>query len=224
MKPARLKLTLLAAALLSAQAGAGFASGEKSLPDFSLNSKRASYVYKYNEDKVPAVPPPTDTGYYARYGVGAARMESAVTVVVQDGAGRADIVFPRAAAPERSSGYRASLFIKLEGEKAPVLSWATVFCSGGRYLGYKGASLALPRGPGADFTIKDETLALGPLKVRLLRTHPWVTDDARLDALCSRDLPAKLKGYSVKALPAEAGGLAFRYDKAKNSLSVTWEK
>lgn len=223
MKPA-LKILALLSALIPAQAGAGFASGEKSLPDFTLNSKRAASIYKYNEDRVPAVPAPTDTGYYARYGVGAARMESAVTVVVRDGAGRADIVFPRAAAPERASGYRASLFIKLEGEKTPVLSWATVFCSGGRYLGYKGASLEMPRGAGADFAIKDETLALGPLKVRLLRTHPWMAGGDELDGLCGPRLPKKLRGYTVKALPAEAGGLSFKYDKTRNSLSVTWEK
>lgn len=220
MHPALKTLVLLAA--LSA-AGAGRASAEQYLPDFNLNSKRVSHVYKFNEDRVPAVPAPTDTGYYARYGVGAARMESSVTVLVRDGSGRADIVFPKAAAPERAAGYRAALFIKLDGEKTPALSWATVFCSGGRYLGDKGASMELPRGPGADFTIKDETLALGPLKVRLLRTHPWMADAASLDGLCAADLPGKLKGYTVKALPAEAAGLAFRYDRAKNSLSVTWK-
>lgn len=220
MNPA-LKTTVFLAALCAA--GAGRASAEQTLPDFSLNSKRVAHVYRFNEDRVPAVPPPSDTGYYARYGTGAARMDTSVTVVVQDGLGRADIVFPKAAGPERSSGYRAALFIKLDGEKAPALSWATVFCSGGRYLGYKGASLALPGGDGGDFVIKDETLALGPLKVRLLRTHPWMADGSPLDGLCARDLPKKLKGYTVKALPAEAAGLAFKYDRAKNSLTVTWK-
>lgn len=220
MNPA-LKTLVLSAALSAAWAGS--ACAEQYLPDFNLNSNRVSHVYKYNEDRVPAVPAPTDTGYYARYGVGAARMESSVTVVVRDGAGRADILFPKAAAPERSAGYRAALFIKLEGEKTPALSWATVFCSGGRYLGYKGASMELPRGPGADLAIKDETLALGPLKVRLLRTHPWMAGEASLDGLCAERLPERLKGYTVKALPAEAAGLAFRYDRGKNSLTVTWK-
>lgn len=217
-----LKLQVVLAALILAQAGSGLAS-ELGLPDFNLNSTGLTAVGKFSAACVPPVPPPSDTGYYARYGAGAARMESSVTVVVEDGAGRADILFPRAAGDELSSGYRSALFIKLDGEKAPVLSWATVFCSGGHYLGYKGASLALPRGPGAEFLIKDETLALGPLKVRLLRTHPWMADGPQLDSLCSPGLSRKLRGYSVKTLPAGAAGLAFRYDRAKNALTVTWK-
>jgi len=132
-------------------------------------------------------------------------------------------VFPRAGGGELSAGYRSALFIKLEGEKVPVLSWATVFCSGGRYLGYKGATLELPREPGAEFLIRDETLALGPLKVRLLRTHPWMAGVPHLDGLCAPDLPKKLRGYSVKTLPAEAAGLAFSYHRGRNSLTVTWK-
>jgi hypothetical protein len=198
-----MKLKVLLAALLLAQAGGGLAS-EMALPDFNLNSTGLTAVGKLSAAQVPPVPPPTDTGYYPRYGAGAARMETSVTVVVQDGAGRADILFPRTGGSELSAGYRSALFIKLEGEGAPVLSWATVFCSGGHYLGYKGARLELPRGSGAEFLMKDETLALGPLKVRLLRTHPWMADVPNLDSLCS-------------------AGLAFKYDRAKNSLTVTWK-
>lgn len=222
MNPA-LKTLVLSAALCAALAGAASAE-QRGLPDFTLNSQKAAFVNQFSADRVPPVPPPTDTGYYDRYRVGAARVESSVTVVVREGAGRADILFPRSAGPESEAGWRAALFIKVEGEKDPALSWATVFCSAGRYLGYKGASLGLPRGSGGDFALKDETLALGPLKVRLLRTHPWVAEAGSLDGLCARDLPRRLKGYAVKALPAEAGGLAFKYDAARNSLSVTWKR
>lgn len=216
-----MKTHLLLAALMLAPAGGGRAA-DLSLPDFNLNSTGITAVNRLCTAPVPPVPPPSDTGFYARYGAGAARLESSVTVVVEHGAGRADIVFPRSSGNELSAGYRAALFIKLEGENTPVLSWATVFCSGGHYLGYKGASLELPRGPGADFLIKDETLALGPLKVRLLRTHPWMADGQRLDALCAPGLPGKLRGYNVKTLPAEAAGLAFKYDRKQNTLTVTW--
>lgn len=213
---------LLLAALLLAPAGGGRAA-DLVLPDFNLPSTGLSAVSGYRGPCVPPVPAPTDTGHYARYGVGAARVESSVTVVVRDGAGRADIVFPRAPGDELSAGYRSALFIKIEGEKVPVLSWATVFCSGSRYLGYKGAALELPREPGAEFLIRDETLALGPLKVRLLRTHPWLAGVPHLDGLCAPGLPKKLRNYSVKTLPAEADGLAFSYDRAKNALRVTWK-
>lgn len=222
MKPSPEKLLLLAALLCAA--GAGGAAAEQYLPDFTLNSQRASNVNQLGSARVPEVPPPTDTGYYARYGAGAARVESRVTVVVDGAAGKADIVFPKPPGPERGAGYSAALFIRLEGEASPVLSWATVFCSGGRYLGYKGAELALPRGGAAEVSLREETLALGPLRVRLLQTHPWIAGGAPLDSLCAPGLPARLKGATVRALPAEADGLAFRYDKAANALSVNWSR
>jgi hypothetical protein len=50
-----------------------------------------------------------------------------------------------------------------------------------------------------------------------------MADVPNLDSLCSAGLPKNLRGYSVKTLPAEAAGLAFKYDRAKNSLTVTWK-
>jgi len=212
---------LLLTALLLAPAGR--ARAQDLSPDFNLNAVRMPAGRACREDNIPPVPPPTDTGYYARYGGGAPRLESSVTVAVRDGEGRAEILFPGVKRPESAAGYRAALFIRLaEGGKAPVLSWAAVFCSGPRYLGYKGSSLEFPSG-GEDFSIKDESLALGPLKVRLARTHPWLMAGLPLDALCSGDAPRRL-GYTVKTLPAEQDGLAFSYDRKKNSLTVTWKK
>lgn len=205
------------------------ASGEKSLPDFTLNSKRASHVYRYNEDGVPVVPPPTDTGYYAGGRPGGVRLESSIKVVVEGETGRAEINFPGAGPDGAPYGFRSSLFVKFAANSsASVLSWASVVCSGRQYLGYKGSSLKLPGGAG-DFVIKDETLSLGPLKSLLGRTHPWLlpaseAGNQALDGLCSADFPKKMKAYAVKALPREADGFSFKYDPVGNLLTVTWSK
>lgn len=219
MKRAPLIPVLLTALLLAAGQG----RAQDLSPDFNLNAVRLPAGRSCPEDNIPPVPPPTDTGYYARYGGGAPRLESSVTVAVRGGEGRAEILFPGVKNPESAAGYRAALFIRLaEGGRAPVLSWAAVFCSGQRYLGYKGSSLEFPSET-EDFAIKDESLALGPLKVRLARTHPWLMSGVPLDALCTGDAPSRL-GYTVKTLPAGRDGLAFTYDRKKNSLTVTWKK
>ncbi|HCC48953.1 MAG TPA: hypothetical protein DEQ38_12675 [Elusimicrobia bacterium] len=221
MTPALKTLTVLAALL--ALAGAGPAGAELTLSAFDLNSRRASDIRKNMRENWPPVPRLPEEERWARRAPRAARVESSVTVVLEEGEGRADIVFPRAWGRGSGADHRISLFIKLEGEKTPVLSWATVFCSNGRYVGYKGASLELPSGASGEFLIKDEVLALGPLKVRLLRTHPWLAEAAQLGELCARRPPESLKGYGVKDLPAEAAGLAFKYDRGRNALSVTWK-
>ena len=219
----------LTALLALGSAVTATASGEKSLPDFTLNSKRASHIYRYNEDRVPAVPPPTDTGYYAGGRPGGVRLESSIKVVVEGETGRAEINFPGAGPGSAPYGFRSSLFVKFAANSsASVLSWASVVCSGRQYLGYKGSSLKLPGGAG-DFVIKDETLSLGPLKNLLWRTHPWLlpaneAGDQALDGLCSADFPKKMKSYAVKALPREANGYSFKYDPAGNLLTVTWSK
>ena len=84
-------------------------------------------------------------------------------------------------------------------------------------------SMAVARAGAAALTALILSLALGPLKVRLARTHPWLMAGLPLDALCSGDAPRRL-GYTVKTLPAEQDGLAFSYDRKKNSLTVTWKK
>lgn len=211
---------LLTAALLLA---AGQGRAQDLSPDFNLNAVRMPVGPGCPEDNIPPVPPPTDTGYYARYGGDAPRLESSVKVAVSGGEGRAEILFPGVRMPESAAGYRSALFIRLaEGGRSPVLSWAAVFCAGRRYLGYKGSSLEFPSAA-EDFAIKDESLALGPLKARLARTHPWLVAGTPPDALCAGDAPRRL-GYALKTLPAEQGGLAFTYDRKKNSLTVTWKK
>jgi len=205
------------------------ASGERTLPDFRLNSVKISGIPRLAFGEVPPVPPPTDTGYYSRAGLGAVRLDSSIKVTVAGGTGRAEISFP-AVQRGYGSGARSSLFIKfLPQSPDPVLSWASVVCSGRQYLGYKGASLKLP-GKDAEFAIKDDNLSLGPMKVLLGRTHPWVIPAAdrdgfnNLDRLCASDFPAKMKAYSVKALPRGAGRYRFKYDPSQNTLTVTWGK
>ena len=222
------------------------ASGEKSLPDFHLNSVKVSGLRALPYGELPPVPPPTDSGYRYKARTGGVRLNSSVAVYIEGEAGRAEINFPAAEGGEARSGFRSSLFIKFaEQSSAAVLSWAAVVCSGPQYLGYKGTSLKFPDKSG-NFVIKDENLNLGPLKALLEKTHPWVIpavekdnfqglrwcqvagycppEDQSLDRLCSADFPGRMKAYAVKALPHKAGGFVFNYDKAKNLLTVTWEK
>ncbi|MDO8804844.1 MAG: hypothetical protein Q7R35_10455 [Elusimicrobiota bacterium] len=239
------KLTLVLILAL-APASPGLASGEKSLPLFKLDSVKISGLPEIPDGCISPVPPPTDTGYYFGAKKGGVRLDSSIAVFIDGQAGRAEINFPAAEHSEERSGFRSSLFIKFaEHSSAAVLSWATVVCSGRQYLGYKGSSLKFPDRSG-DFIIKDETLSLGPAKTRLGMTHPWVIpaaqtdnfqglrwcqvagycppEDQSLDRLCTSDFPGRMKAYAVKALPAKAGGYSFKYDPAKNELTVSWTK
>ncbi len=208
----------------------GPAFAERSLPVFPLDSVKLSGIPKLSDGYIPPVPPPTDTGYYSRSGAGGIRLDSSVTVVVDGEGGRAEINFPGQRTVAALAGYRSSLFIKFIAQSsAPVLTWAAVVCSGGKYLGYKGASLKLPDGD-SGFSIKDDSLALGGMKTLLYRTHPWVvlaagTDGFRnLDRLCSAGFPEKMKAYSVSSLPRAAGSFSFKYNPSGNKLTVTWHK
>lgn len=222
MKRALLKALLLTAPLLAAAAGTVGAAADISLPDFNLNRVKIRSMPRCPADNIPPASPPTDTGYYPRYGAGT-RLDSSVTVKVDGPAGRADIVFPQVKAPEHSAGYRSSLFIYFSGEETPVLSWATVFCSGGMYLGYKGSSLELPEKV-SQFHIKDEELSLGALKARLRLTHPWLTEGSSPEALCSDRLPEKAGRFLLKSLPPRTGDFNFKYDKGGRALTVIWGK
>ena len=225
-RAARKDLTLMLALALAVPC---LAYGDTGLPAFSLNSVKRSGLRRPARGEVPSVPPPFDTGYYARANPGGVRLDSSIKVIIDGKAGRAEIKFPGVEYEEARSGCRASLFIRLSGQgQPPVLSWAAVVCSGTKYLGYKGASLELP-GRSGNFTIKDDSLSLGPQKTQLSRTHPWLVPAAdkngqELDRLCSPDFPGKMKAYAVKALPPEAGGYSFSYDPDNKALTVTWRK
>ncbi|OGS45666.1 MAG: hypothetical protein A3J79_13840 [Elusimicrobia bacterium RIFOXYB2_FULL_62_6] len=231
--------------------------GEVYLPDFKLDSMKASDVPDYRGPAVPKVPPPVNTGYdfrvrkdYARlYRTALApggcrpfpqkvqlydllnarkvRLTGAIALAFEAGKGQAEIIFPGAEFDDAQPEDRSALFVRVTGgSSSPQLSWASVICSGSRYLGYKGASLKLPEKSGA--YALDETLALGAKKVLIEKTHPWLAaaeGKARQDAnrLCAAGFPEKMKAFSVGSLPAEADGFNFLYDAARNALRITWK-
>lgn len=120
-------------------------------------------------------------------------------------------------------GDRADLFIRMTGTEAePSISWATVLCSGGSYLGYKGSTVSLPR-KSSSLSIS-ETLALGSPKVLIARTHHWLTAGmVALEDLCTDDFRARMKDARAETLPARQGPYAFDYNAGKNRLKVKWE-
>lgn len=209
-------------ALLTALAALCPAYGETVKPDFGLDKVKVSSLPRLPDCRIPEVPPPTDTGYYSAAGL---RLYSAISVVVDGEAGRVEIDLPGAGPGEAPGPYRSSLFIKLaERDSAPELSWAAVVCVGGQYMGYKGASLALP-GKSGEFSVRDDNYALGPVKGLLGRTHPWLASGTGgdLNRLCSPDFAGRLKGYSVSALPGAAGGFSIKVNPSRKKLTVTWD-
>lgn len=206
------------------------ASGDKTLPQFRLNSIKIAGVRKMPACDIPPAPAPTNTGEYTGGGAAGPRLDSRITVIVDGEDGRAEITFPKAEHGGAGAGFRSYLYVKFAAQKSSnVLSWAAVVCSGAEYLGYKGSSLRF-RDEAADFTIKDYGLSLGPLKNLLGSTHPWLLAAGKsgaapdLDRLCSADFPGRMSAYAVKALPPETDGFSFKYNKLENSLTVTWHK
>jgi hypothetical protein len=228
---------LLLAALLGLNTGAVFA--EVYLPDFTLNSKKASDVKHWPRPFDFPIPVPTNMGIYfygdgrgpvpARipYKAGHVQTTSSISVKVEGKKGKAEIAFPRVEFEKQRTGDRSSFFIKVSSEaSSPVLSWAAIICSGRNYLGYKGASLKLPEKSGV-FSVDDTTLALGGLGALVRKTHPWLIagldgGGRSLDPLCSVDFTKKMKEYNVETLPVELDGFNFGYDAGKNILNITW--
>lgn len=120
-------------------------------------------------------------------------------------------------------GDRADLFVKMTGTpEEPAISWATVICSGGSYLGYKGANVGLPAKSGS-FSI-GETLAMGAPKALIARTHRWLTAGMiALEDLCSEDFRERMKDARAGSLPEKLGPYAFDYNASRGTLKVKWE-
>lgn len=212
---------MLLLALAAPQAALSPARAEKSLPGFHLDEVKVSGLPRLPDGHIPPVPPPTDTGYYSPAGV---KIYSSVTLTVDGEAGRAEIDLPGGGA---AGGYRTSLFVTLSRQgPASELSWAAVVCCGGRYLGYKGATLRLPDGEG-ELLLRDAVYSLGPMKGLVGRTHPWLVQAAGgsgdLDRLCAPGLQERLKNFSPRALPRSAGGLSLRLEGRKK-LTVSWDR
>lgn len=209
-------------ALIAPLAALSPASAERAMPVFDLDEVKVAGLPRLPDGHIPPVPPPTDTGYYSPAGI---RMDSSVTVVVDGEAGRVEIELPRSGAGDP---YRSSLFIKLSRrESSSELSWAAVVCAGGRYLGYKGATLKLPAGRG-ELSLRDDAYSLGPMKGLLGRTHPWLLTVADaggdLDRLCAPGLPGRLKAYSPSALPRAVPGYNVSLQKGGRKVVLSRDK
>lgn len=118
---------------------------------------------------------------------------------------------------------RSDLFVRLTGtDEAPAISWATVICSKGAFLGYKGATFDFPQRSGT-FSIS-ETFAMGAPKTLIARTHRWLAGGLlTLEDLCSEDFREKMKDSRAETLPEKQGKYSFDYSERKNSLKVSWE-
>lgn len=210
---------ILLLALAAPQAAPCPASAEKSLPGFHLDEVKVAGLPRLPDGHIPPVPPPTDTGYYSPAGI---RLDSSVTVEVDGGGGRVLIELPRTGA---SAPYRSSLFARfVRGGGSFELSWAAVVCAGGRYLGYKGATLRLPDGEG-ELLLRDAAYSLGPLKGLVGSTHPWLVKAAGgsedLDRLCVPGLQERLKALSPRALPRSVPGYDLRLEGGRK-LTLSW--
>ena len=150
------------------------------------------------------------------------QISSAVKLKVDKKKGELTVTFPKVDFGDAAPGDKAHLFVKLLRESpAPVLSWATVLCSDGHYLGYKGSTVSIPE-EGGSLSIS-ETLALGSYpKLLIARTHPWLTGDEAPANICSPAFLEKMKDVRAETLPAKVGNYSFEYNPRKNTLKARW--
>jgi hypothetical protein len=150
------------------------------------------------------------------------QISSAVKLKVDKKKGELTVTFPKVDFGDAAPGDKAHLFVKLLRESpAPVLSWATVVCSDGHYLGYKGSTVSIPE-EGGSLSIS-ETLALGSYpKLLVARTHPWLTGDEDPANICSPPFLQEMKDVRAETLPAKAGNYSFEYNPRKNTLKARW--
>ena len=150
------------------------------------------------------------------------QISSAVKLKVDKKKGELTVTFPKVDFGDAAPGDKAHLFVKLLRETpSPVLSWATVLCSDGHYLGYKGSTVGIPE-EGGSLSIS-ETLALGSYpKLLIARTPPWLTAGEDPAAVCSPAFLEKMKDVRAETLPAKVGNYSFEYNPRKNTLKARW--
>jgi len=152
------------------------------------------------------------------------QITSAIKLKMDKEKGEMTVTFPKVDFGDHAPGDKAHLFVKILRETpAPVISWATVLCSDGHYLGYKGSTLNLPERSGS-MSIS-ETLALGSYPKRLIaRTHPWLTEGlADLEEVCSGPFLEKMKDARAETLPPKLGNFSFEFNPRKNTLKAKWQ-
>lgn len=182
--------------------------------DFELNSLKAADLAPADAAAVPAPAPADKAGYV--------QLTSSIKLRMDKEKGELTVGFPKASFGDAGPGDKAHLFVKMtRGLPAPAISWATVLCSDGHFLGYKGSSLSLP-GQSGSFSIS-ETLAMGYPKQLIARTHPWLAGDlADLEQVCSEPFLEQMKEFRAETLPQKLGDFAFDYNPRKNALKVSW--
>ena len=150
------------------------------------------------------------------------QLNSAIKLKMDKEKGEMTITFPKVDFGDQQPGDKAHLFVKILRETpTPVISWATVICSGGNYLGYKGSTLNFPETSGS-MSIS-EMLALGYPKLLIARTHPWLAGGLEnLEEVCSAPFLEKMKDASAETLPPQIGNFSFDYNPRKNTLKAKW--
>lgn len=188
----------------------------ETLPGFELNSARAAAISFRDSLPVPELSPasPEKASYV--------QITSAIKLKMDKEKGEMTVTFPKVDFGDQAPGDKAHLFVKILRETpAPVISWATVICSGGNYLGYKGSTLNFPETSGS-LSIS-ETLALGYPKLLLTRTHPWLAEGlASLEEICSPAFQEKMKDARAETLPPKLGNFSFDFNPRKNTLKAKW--
>lgn len=204
---------LKSALILLLAAPSSFAA---TLPDFNLNTIRASGIP--GASFFAPLPVPDQQLSKASY----IQINSAIKLKMDKEKGEMTITFPKVDFGDQAAGDKAHLFVKILREApTPVISWATVICSGGNYLGYKGSTLNFPETSGS-LSIS-ETLALGYPKLLIARTHPWLAGGLEnLEEVCSPAFLEKMKDARAETLPPSIGNFSFDFNPRKNTLKAKW--
>lgn len=209
---------MLKSALLVLLAASPAVAG--SLPAFDLNYLRAPDLPGSGFSRELPVPA---AGFATEQDkAGYIQLSSSIKMKMDKEKGELTVGFPKASFGDPGPGDKAHLFVKMtRGLPAPAVSWATVLCSDGHFLGYKGSNLNLPEQSGS-FSIS-ETLALGSPKQLISRTHPWLAGElADLEEVCSGPFLEKMKDARAETLPPTLGDFSFDYNPRKNTLKVKW--
>lgn len=183
-------------------------------PVFRLDTLRAAGIPGTSFSSPLPVPELSKASYI--------QITSAIKLKMDKEKGEMTVTFPKVDFGDQAPGDKAHLFVKILREApTPVISWATVICSGNHYLGYKGSTLNFPEASGS-MSIS-EMLALGYPKLLIARTHPWLTEGlADLEEVCSAPFLEKMKDARAETLPPKIGNFNFTYTPRKNILKVKW--